>query len=86
MIWDILYILGRPGAYLADILDLRRLIQTKSARNRSLTAWILALVLPSITLLRAWLSVHDLVFTLNALAATILATTFLVLIIKWRKK
>ena len=86
MIWDILYLIGRPAAYLADILDLKRLIQTKTAKNRSITAWILAFVLPFVTLLRAWLSVHDLIYTLNALVSTLLALSFIILIIKWRKQ
>ena len=86
MIWDILFILGRPLGYLSSILDLKRLIQTKTAKNRSLIAWIIAFLLPIITLFRAMLSVHDLIFTLNAIVVVALSTADLILIVKWRNQ
>ena len=85
MIWDILFVVGRPLGYLSGVLEIRTLIRTRIGKNRSLIAELIGFVIPLVTFARAWLSVDDLIFTLNALIGTILSGLVFVFVWKWRK-
>lgn len=86
MIWDVLFLLGRPLAYLSEFLDLKRLIKTRSAKDRSITAWMIPIVLTIPFFMRSLLVLHDWIYTLNSGLALVLDILFIVLIIRWRKQ
>jgi hypothetical protein len=85
-LWDYFYIIAMPLGYSTSIMDTWRIIQTKSAKSRSIYAYAMSLGLLSITMFRALLSVHDFLFWLNATIYIVLNSFQLVCILKWRKK
>lgn len=81
---DWLYVMGRPLAYLSGILGIRKIIQTKSTKSFSLTAWTIGTVIVLATFLRSLFSLHDLLFYVNGAIGLGMALTEMALIIKWR--
>ena len=84
MFFDWLYIMGRPLAYVSGILGLRKIIQTKSTKSFSITAWTIGTVIVLAAFLRALFSLHDLIFWVNAGIGLAMAIMELTLIIRWR--
>ena len=84
--WDYFYIVSMPLGWLTSILATWRLIQTKSARSWSITAYALALTLLSVSFTRALLSVQDFLFSLNFAVFLVLNSFQLACIWKWRKQ
>ena len=83
---DILYVLGRPLAYLSSALGIRRIIQTKTTKSFSLLAWSIATLMVLATFIRSFFSLHDLIFWLNGVIGLCFSFTELFLIWKWRKQ
>ena len=84
--WDYFYIVAMPIGWLTSILDTRKIIQTRSARSRSVSAYGIALILMSTTLFRALFSVNDFLFWLNASVFMELNGFQFGCIVRWRKQ
>lgn len=81
---DLLYIVGRPLAYVSMGLGMWRIIQTKSTKSFSLTAWGLGLLMVFAGFLRSLLSIHDFIFWLNGAILIVFSVIEFALIVKWR--
>jgi len=81
---DYLYILGRPLAYISMGLGLWRIIQTKSTKSFSITAWALGLLMIFAIFIRSLFSLHDFLFWLNAMIGIVFSVVEFALIWKWR--
>jgi len=83
---DYLYIIGRPVAYVSMGLGLWRIIQTRSTKSFSLTAWFLGLVIVFATFFRSLFSLHDFIFWANAAIGIVFGVVEFALILKWRNQ
>ena len=81
---DYIYLGVMPLGYLSSILDTRRMIQARSAKSRSVLAYVIALGLVSLTLGRA-ISIRDFLLSLNAGILLFLNGIQLALIWTWRR-
>ena len=83
-VWDIIYLVGMPLSYFSSLMATRRIIILRSARGHAVSAYALSWCLMLSSFLRAWLSLGDFIFSLNAAIFLVINGIQLILIIKWR--
>ena len=84
--YDIFYLVVMPIAWFSSIWDTRRVIQTKSAKSRSLSSYAIALGLVLSATLRSWFVLSDVIFTLNGVVILALNSFQLAVFWKWRNQ
>ena len=83
---DWFYVLGRPLAYVSMVTGIWRIVQTKSTKSFSLTAWGIGVVMVGAIFIRSLFSLHDALFWVNAGIGLIFNLVEFGLIVKWRKQ